>query len=293
MQAETPVTSTGSMILWLSLMVFLSSGILFGNILVVLSVFRETNLHTVTNYFIVSLAAADISLAAIVVPIQGWREANGSQWPFSQKFCDIFIMLDVMFCTASILNLAAISLDRFVAVTRPISYSKHSNNFRVRVTIALVWTLSFLIALPIACGLNDQKIPQPDVCAMNSPEYIITSSLGSFYIPCIVMIILYSRVFHVIHKRAALRTKNNTSKSHAPQVVEPNMDVKMLAEKEKESSINSQDYEHPLSITRDDPNLRCVNSPTESNLCNKQPVSLLTINTNVCKGNSKLCTTAA
>ncbi|VDP66162.1 unnamed protein product [Echinostoma caproni] len=48
----------------------------FGNVLVVLSVFRETNLHTATNYFIVSLAGADIGLAIFVMPLSGWVEVS-------------------------------------------------------------------------------------------------------------------------------------------------------------------------------------------------------------------------
>lgn len=39
-----------------------------GNILVILSVYKERSLQTVTNYFIVSLAFADLLVAAVVMP---------------------------------------------------------------------------------------------------------------------------------------------------------------------------------------------------------------------------------
>lgn len=35
------------------------------------------------------------------------------------------------------------------------------------------------------------------VCAFYNPDFIIYSSLGSFYIPCIVMVFIYVRIFKV------------------------------------------------------------------------------------------------
>lgn len=36
----------------------------------------------------------------------------GGAWLFSRLYCNVFVTLDVMMCTASILNLCAISIDR-------------------------------------------------------------------------------------------------------------------------------------------------------------------------------------
>lgn len=98
-----------------------------------------------------------------------------------------------------------------MAVTKPIVYSKHNNNYRVSLTIALAWILSFVIALPIACGLNNVADRQTNMCALFNPEYIITSSIGSFYIPCGIMIILYYRVFHTIRGRTKYITFTSNS----------------------------------------------------------------------------------
>ncbi|KER24007.1 hypothetical protein T265_08251 [Opisthorchis viverrini] len=126
-------------------------------------------------------------------------------------------MFDVMLCTASILNLAAISIDRYVAVTKPIFYSKHSNNYRVGISIAVAWILSFVIALPIACGLNNMPHRQNNICVLYNPEYIIASSFGSFYLPSAVMIILYYRVFDTIRSRTRRKIHTNGT-----MIVRPN-----------------------------------------------------------------------
>ncbi|KAH8851771.1 Dopamine D2-like receptor [Schistosoma japonicum] len=190
---------------WAMILLLFPLATVFGNVLVVLSVFRDQSLHTATNYFIVSLAVADISLAIIVMPIASWVEADNGKWRLGTVQCDIFIMFDVLLCTASILNLAAISMDRYVAVTRPITYAQHSKNVRVGITIAMTWILSFLIALPIACGLNNAPYRNLEICVMYIPEYIIASSIGSFYVPCTIMIVLYYQVFKAIR----LRTKRS------------------------------------------------------------------------------------
>ena len=56
-------------------------------------------------------------------------------------------------------------------------------------------TLSLNTSLSVTEGLQDT--PEPLICAFYNPDFIIYSSLGSFYIPCLVMIVLYSRIFKV------------------------------------------------------------------------------------------------
>jgi hypothetical protein len=59
---------------WALVLLFFPIATLFGNSLVVLSVIREKNLKTVTNYFVVSLAVADMTVAAAVMPIAVYYE---------------------------------------------------------------------------------------------------------------------------------------------------------------------------------------------------------------------------
>lgn len=103
---------------------------IFGNILVILSVFTFRPLRTVQNFFIVSLAFSDMLVAIIVMPfhiathvLQRWifgkrREivnaiANYVDIRHSgQIFCQFFVTSDIFLCTASILNLCAIAVSR-------------------------------------------------------------------------------------------------------------------------------------------------------------------------------------
>lgn len=83
-----------------------------GNLLVVISVCFVKKLRQPSNYLIVSLAMADLSVALAVMPFVSITDLIGGQWVFGQFFCNVFIAMDVMCCTASIMSLCVISIDR-------------------------------------------------------------------------------------------------------------------------------------------------------------------------------------
>ncbi|CAH0561134.1 unnamed protein product [Brassicogethes aeneus] len=186
---------------WALLLVLFPILTLFGNVLVILSVYRERTLQTATNYFIVSLALADLLVAVVVMPFAVYVLFNGI-WALPGFVCDFYIAMDVTCSTSSIFNLVAISIDRYIAVTQPIKYAKHKNTRRVWLTICLVWMISAAIGSPIVLGLNNTPDRVPDACLFYNSDFIIYSSLSSFYIPCIIMVFLYYNIFKALRMRA-------------------------------------------------------------------------------------------
>lgn len=83
-----------------------------GNLLVVISVCFVKKLRQPSNYLIVSLALADLSIALAVMPFVSITDLIGGRWIFGKFFCNVFIAMDVMCCTASIMTLCVISIDR-------------------------------------------------------------------------------------------------------------------------------------------------------------------------------------
>lgn len=63
-------------------------------------------------------------------------------WPLPSDFCPIWIYLDVLFSTASIMHLCAISLDRYIAIRNPIHHSRFNSHTKARIKIMAVWTIS-------------------------------------------------------------------------------------------------------------------------------------------------------
>ncbi|CAF0959826.1 unnamed protein product, partial [Didymodactylos carnosus] len=116
-----------------------------------------------------------------------------------------------MACTASILNLVAIAVDRYIAVTKPLKYARHKSPKRVSIMIVIVWLISFSIALPIVSGVNKSDVESfprsKGDCSFFNNKFLIFSSLGSFFIPCIIIFAIYYRIFIVIMARARKNRK--------------------------------------------------------------------------------------
>ena len=184
------------------LLLFFCLATVLGNILVVLAVLRERSLHTATNYFITSLAVADGLVGLVVMPFSAAYEAMDQQWIFGPDWCDAWHSLDVLASTASILNLCVISLDRYWAITDPMSYPCRMSDTRASLLILLVWVCSSAISFPaIAYWRFTATEPPPEwQCPFTEDTgYLVFSSLVSFYGPLAVMVFTYFRIY-----RAAL-----------------------------------------------------------------------------------------
>ena len=81
--------------------------IVVGNMLVVIAIATEHNLTTVQNWFIASLAMADMLIGLIVMPFSLSYELMG-YWMFGMVWCDVHGALDVLLCTSSIMNICLI-----------------------------------------------------------------------------------------------------------------------------------------------------------------------------------------
>ncbi|XP_038070780.1 dopamine receptor 2-like [Patiria miniata] len=172
--------------------------IVFGNILVILAVYRDRSLRrSVTNYFIVSLAFADLLIGGLVVPISIIDTLNNGYWFLGRAICDLWHALDILGCTASILNLCVISLDRFWAVTHPLSYPRRMTRKVALIFIVLVWCCSAFISFPCIAWWHAMEGPMPDnVCIFPSDAfYLVLSSCVSFYVPSIIMLFMYFRIY--------------------------------------------------------------------------------------------------
>ncbi|KAF4514193.1 UNVERIFIED_CONTAM: hypothetical protein B566_EDAN019231 [Ephemera danica] len=180
-----------------------------GNVLVILSVFTYKPLRIVQNFFIVSLAVADLTVAVLVLPLNV-TYSLAKRWLLGIHICKLWLTCDVLCCTASILNLCAIALDRYWAITDPINYAQKRTVRRVLLIIAGVWLLSLLISSPPLLGWNDwpAEFDSHTPCQLTSQQgYVVYSSLGSFYIPLFIMALVYFEIFLATRRRLRERAK--------------------------------------------------------------------------------------
>ena len=183
--------------------------IVVGNGMVILATAIDRNLRPVQNWFIASLAVSDLLVGLLIMPLSLTNELMG-YWIFGKAMCELWLATDVLLCTASILNLCLISLDRYWSITRAITYVKFRTNRRAAMMIVIVWVLSAIICFPPLVGW---KRPQPTkfglpLCVLSEDTgYILYSTLGSFYIPLIVMVVVYFKIYLAARSRARRNLK--------------------------------------------------------------------------------------
>ncbi|CAK6979375.1 alpha-1A adrenergic receptor-like [Scomber scombrus] len=185
----------------------LASFIMFaivGNILVILSVVCNRHLRIPTNYFIINLAIADLLLGTTVLPVSATLEVL-DYWVFGRIFCDIWAAVDVLCCTASIMSLCVISIDRYIGVRYPLQYPMIVTERRALLAMLGVWILAIVISIGPLLGWKQPPSQDDTECLITQePFYALFSSLGSFYIPLAVILAMYCRVY-IVAKRT---TKN-------------------------------------------------------------------------------------
>ncbi|XP_075704922.1 histamine H2 receptor-like [Rhinoderma darwinii] len=177
-----------------------------GNTVVFICPAVEKRLRTVTYMFIMSLAMADLLVACLVMPFSIIYEVTG-MWLFGRQFCKVWISFDVMFCTASIVTLCFISLDRYCSVVTPYHYSKRMSRRRCIIMTVTIWVYSSLISfLPVMQGWNE--IPGIDfdngkecIFVTNWTFAIVASSLA-FYIPFMIMCSMYFFIYRASRLKA-------------------------------------------------------------------------------------------
>ena len=162
-----------------------------GNLLVLLTIYKQTRLHTISNCFIASLAVADIIVGLVLSPIWATRSAMNI-WEDKEPLTIASECLAAHTVVATSLNLCAVSIDRYLAVVKVFRYDTSLSERRCRIIICSIWLAACLALLPRAL-IQDR---------LDLQKFWIVGCTITFFIPLCVIAYCYVRIFEVARSQA-------------------------------------------------------------------------------------------
>uniref|UniRef100_G3NL28 G-protein coupled receptors family 1 profile domain-containing protein n=1 Tax=Gasterosteus aculeatus TaxID=69293 RepID=G3NL28_GASAC len=186
-----------------------------GNMLLIAVVFAHRSLRCTSNCFLVSLFLSDLMVAVVVMPPAMLNVLCGA-WVLWPAFCPVWLCFDVMCCSASILNLCVISLDRYLFIISPLRYKQRMTPLRALLLVGAAWGLAALASfLPIKMkwhslghgrGLSFQ-------CRLGvTLPFALVASVLTFFLPSSAICFTYCRILLAARRQA----KRVAALSHPP-----------------------------------------------------------------------------
>lgn len=136
-----------------------------GNTLVCIVVVRRRRMRTVTNLFVLNLAASDLAITCICIPFDIPVQENNYKWPYGGFACKLLYPLQTVAMFASIFTLTAVSLNRFWAIVYPLR--KQMMKIHAVCAIVIIWIICVILTVPYVFVLRlDEKTME---CGENWP----------------------------------------------------------------------------------------------------------------------------
>ncbi|XP_016058754.1 PREDICTED: histamine H3 receptor isoform X1 [Miniopterus natalensis] len=182
-----------------------------GNAMVMLAFVADSSLRTQNNFFLLNLAISDFLVGAFCIPLYVPYVLTG-RWPFSRGLCKLWLVVDYLLCASSVFNIVLISYDRFLSVTRAVSYRAQQSNTRRAVwKMVLVWVLAFLLYGPAILSWEylsgSSSIPEGHCYAefFYNWYFLITASTLEFFTPFLSVTFFNLSIYLNIQKRTRER----------------------------------------------------------------------------------------
>ena len=130
-----------------------------------------------------------------VMPIAAYVEISDT-WHLGSLICDIWTSFDMLCCTASILHLVGIALDRYWAITN-VEYAAKRTVQRIVYMIVIIWSISTVVGIsPHIFGLSASQTGQSGACRLtDNLTFQLVSTFAAFYLPLVFMCVIYWKIF--------------------------------------------------------------------------------------------------
>nr|CBN80696.1 Neuromedin-U receptor 1 [Dicentrarchus labrax] len=180
------------------LLIFLTG--LSGNLLTCAVIARHKKMRNPTNFYLLSLALSDLLVLLFGMPLEIYDLWQNYPFPFGEGGCYFKTFLFETVCFASILNVTALSVERYIAVLHPLKTRYLSTNQHAKRVITVVWVVSMICAIPNTSlhGIFylPEKMEESAICTVLKPLWIYNmvmqiTTVCFYFVPMTVISVLY------------------------------------------------------------------------------------------------------
>jgi len=205
------------LIIIISIFIVIIAAAICGNLLVCVAILLNKRLRKTTNYFIFSLAISDLMTASFSMPFDVQALLQPFGWNNGEFMCNLWAFMYLIAAPTSILNLMAVSMDRYQAISAPLRYYDKMRPKRVLTIIAAIWlySLTFTIVGMVGWPFYEQSVNY-GMCFFNiHPYYSVVSSVANFILPTVVMCVIYFKIYQIASAHAHRIEKQEVTTSVA------------------------------------------------------------------------------
>ena len=226
-----------------------------GNVSLFLIVYKNPNLRTITNMFILNLAAADILVSMLSMPVTIVTIVNGC-WVFGHTACVVLGYFTILSFIASVMSLGMIAINRYFYIVKWNTYTITFAKTKALLYAAGVWFVSMFLASPPLFGWAEYRfIPGKSYCFVYWPSsvyFMYFMITVCFFGPLSVMAFSYYNILNFTKNMRIKVSRNNltpkprqleTQGANEPQLA-PCM-VKLDSYENVHLKIEVQNYDNP------------------------------------------------
>ncbi|XP_070555644.1 5-hydroxytryptamine receptor 4-like [Ptychodera flava] len=191
---------------------------LVGNVLLIVTLWKniQTKFEAPQYKFVMSLAFSDVAFSLLFLSFTIAPFVIDT-WPYGHAFCQVHGCLNMTLAFASLLNLVAISVDRYYACCKPLHYHQKMTPRRVTLMIAAAWIYATVLALLPILGLGEYRyFANKYSCSMvwdmklKNGIYVKVTGALCFFPSLLLIVFCYIKIYQAVkHQKQQVNQVNN------------------------------------------------------------------------------------
>ncbi|KAM8804860.1 neuromedin-U receptor 1 [Eudromia elegans] len=190
-----------------------------GNTLTCIVILRHRFMRTPTNYYLFSLAVSDLLVLLLGMPLELYDMWSNYPFLLGASGCYFKTLLFEAVCFASILNVTALSVERYIAVVHPLKAKYVVTRNHAKRVIVTIWVMSVICSVPNTslhglqplCVPGRGHVPDSEICTLVKPRLIYNliiqiTTIVFFFLPMGTISILYLLIGLQLKKERMLQT---------------------------------------------------------------------------------------